>query len=211
MAIAHDATTSVSGASGSSTNITVAAGATFLLVHGIGSATNNLTAVSATAGGNAMTQIGSIVSGENKHFALGLMSPPTGTVAIVITLTGDTDHLSRATTYTGSKTTGQPAQNAQGSGTMNLTTASLTLAADSWMIVGFRSGSATPTSADSTIRTPSTNAIFTADGGPFTGAKTFTYDNGNSGNYMYTQIELEVAPAATSGKNFPTLTLLGVG
>ena len=201
MSIAFDTSTDVSASSGVGVNATISASTTFLVVHGMGSTSNNLTAATATAGGTNMVQIGTIVAGNNKYFAFGLMNPPTGTISIVITLTGDTTHLARATSYTGSKTTGQPAQSNQGSAASGgITTTALTLATNSWLIGGFRNDGAAVSGGSSTKRTPDTNNIFTGDsGGPVSGSQTLNFTNGNSGGWGYHTFELEVAPAAPTG------------
>ena len=193
--IAFDTSTDVGANSGVGVNATISASTTFLVVHGIGNTSNGLTAATATAGGTPMVQIGTIVAGNNKYFAFGLMNPPTGTISIVITLTGDTTHLSRATSYTGSKTTGQPAQSNEGTtGSGGITTTALTLATNSWLIGGFRNDGAAISGGSSTKRTPDANNVFTGDsGGPVSGSQTLNFTNGNSGGWGYHSFELEVA------------------
>ena len=198
-AISFDSNTDVSANSGSGVNITVNSGDTMLVVHGIDNSTNALTAVSATVGGNAMTQIGTIITTPNDEFMLYYLNPPTGTQSVVITETGGTAHFSRAALYKGTITSGWTPNFVEGHGSVGAgMSANITIGAStSWIVDGFRSDGTAQSGQSGTIRTPSTNQIFTMDtnGTVSSGSKTVSL-TGGSGTWEWHIVEIPVPAAA---------------
>jgi hypothetical protein len=204
--ISYDSTTDVSANSGVGVNITVNSGDTLLIVHGIGSVTGTLTSISATIGGHSMTQLGTIVSGPNKEFFLYYLNPPVGTQSLVITETGDTAHLSRASLYKGTITSGWTPNYIEGAGTNNVNlSVNITIGSNtSWIVGGFRNDGSVVTSSSGTIRGSSANNIFTMDsaGTVSTGSNTVTVSNGNSGQTGYHIVEI---PTDGAGGGSPSV------
>jgi len=199
-AIDHSSTTDISASSGAGVDITISSGDTIVIVHGIDNSTNAISAVTATLGGNAMTQLGTINNDiPNDQFFFYYLNPPTGTQSVVITETGGTAHLSRASVYSGSISSSWTPNFIQGGDDQNLSAYITIDEATSWIITAIRADGSLITQ-NQTVRSPDTNSIFTmdSDGEVSTGSNNITASFG-SGNSEYFILELPIPTGGGGG------------
>lgn len=213
MAIAFDAASSGSAASG--TTVTVAhtcTGTNLILLVATRNDANETTS-GITYAGVSMTQVPT-VSPKDFHSGPGnitmwyLFAPATGANNIVATCTTITSVVVRGYSLTGAKQSGFPDASSNANSLTNvggLTTSTTVVASDCWVSSYFsnNSGAGTSAGAGAFLRSAdASNGWFDSNGTVATGAYSMTVNN--TGTAQCGMISVSIAPsvAATSGKNF---------